>query len=445
MMASLSDTDATALAKGMATAPWTQRFLDGLQAPAGELEAVQWRGREALARQPLPSRRDEDWRFTDLAPLLAMFDGATHTACSPFSSAGASALPPPAPDTVRLLLDGRSDPLAGQSLPAGLSLLGEGEWPLALGHTLAATGCQAHWPVELNQATASRCLALRVSGAVAPTLELVSVAGADVSGAAEAEAGAARIGQRLTPVRVLLLLEEKASLNVLQVQLGHGPCLSSLVCEARLGRGSTLRHGLLAFGAGEACFLGHLAVEQELESRLESVWASRGWALSRFEPRVSQAEGGAHTSLKALQLAEEHQLVDTHSRVVFEGPDGQLEQLHKAIADGHGRSVFNGAVKVPRLAQRTNAAQLSRNLLLSNQARIDTKPELEIVADDVRCAHGATVTRLQQNELFYLQSRGISAAVAAGLLKRGFCQEVLRDLQAAAAGWEPLKRLLAEA
>ena len=120
MMASLSDTDATALAKGMATAPWTQRFLDGLQAPAGELEAVQWRGREALARQPLPSRRDEDWRFTDLAPLLAMFDGATHTACSPFSSAGASALPPPAPDTVRLLLDGRSDPLAGQSLPAGL-------------------------------------------------------------------------------------------------------------------------------------------------------------------------------------------------------------------------------------------------------------------------------------------------------------------------------------
>ena len=160
---------------------------------------------------------------------------------------------------------------------------------------------------------------------------------------------------------------------------------------------------------------------------------------------MSQAEGGAHTSLKALQLAEEHQLVDTHSRVVFEGPDGQLEQLHKAIADGHGRSVFNGAVKVPRLAQRTNAAQLSRNLLLSNQARIDTKPELEIVADDVRCAHGATVTRLQQNELFYLQSRGISAAVAAGLLKRGFCKEVLRDLPAAAAWWEPLKRLLAEA
>ena len=82
------------------------------------------------------------------------------------------------------------------------------------------------------------------------------------------------------------------------------------------------------------------------------------------------------------------------------------------------RSVFNGAVRVPREAQRTNAAQLSRSLLLSDRARIDTKPELEIVADDVKCAHGATVSSLQTDELFYLQSRGIGADQAAGLLQR---------------------------
>ena len=107
------------------------------------------------------------------------------------------------------------------------------------------------------------------------------------------------------------------------------------------------------------------------------------------------------------------QIADTHSQVRFAGPDGTLDQLHKAVADGHGRSVFNGAVQVPRAAQRTDAAQLSRNLLLSDRARIDTKPELEIVADDVNCAHGATVSRLQQDELFYLQSRGIAADQAA--------------------------------
>ena len=402
---------------------WVTTFLDRLPAPAGALEAVQWRGRQALSRQALPSRRQEDWRFTDLGPLTALAPApaaATEPGEWPEQPSGAA---------VRLWLDAPGDLLAGQSLPAGLSPLSAEEVQLALGHTLAACSCEQHWPVELNQASATRVLALRVSGAVAPTLELVSQAAGDGV---------------LRPVRVLLLLEEKASLEVLHVQLGSGGSLSSLVIEAQLGRESTLRHGLLALGEGQACFFGHLAVEQEPRSQLESVWASHGWALSRFEPRVVQVDGEATTSLKALQLADGQQLADTHSRVEFRGPEGQLDQLHKAIADDRGRSVFNGAVKVPRAAQRTNASQLSRNLLLSNQARIDTKPELEIVADDVRCAHGATVSRLQTDELFYLQSRGLSAAVAAGLLKRGFCEEVLRALPAAAAAWRPLQRMLGE-
>jgi Fe-S cluster assembly protein SufD len=138
------------------------------------------------------------------------------------------------------------------------------------------------------------------------------------------------------------------------------------------------------------------------------------------------------------------QIADQHSQVRFGGPGGALDQLHKVIADGAGRSVFNGAVAVPRSAQRTNAVQLSRSLLLSERARIDTKPQLEIVADDVKCAHGATVSRLQSEELFYLRSRGIAAAAAARLLLRGFCEEVLRELPAAAAIWQPLAMVLAE-
>jgi Fe-S cluster assembly protein SufD len=101
-------------------------------------------------------------------------------------------------------------------------------------------------------------------------------------------------------------------------------------------------------------------------------------------------------------------------------------------------------VAVPRAAQRTDAVQLSRSLLLSDRARIDTKPQLEIVADDVKCAHGATVSRLQSEELFYLQSRGIAAANASRLLLRGYCGEVLRELPAAAAIWQPLAMVLAE-
>ncbi|MCP9772666.1 Fe-S cluster assembly protein SufD [Synechococcus sp. Tobar12-5m-g] len=410
--------------------PWADRLLERLPSPAGALAAVQGRGREALARQSLPNRRQEDWRFTDLAPLTALDPAALALVADGQGLAQLADCPAPAAGTVRLWLDGLSDPLAGQFLPAGLSRLTPEQLDQDLGHSLACCGSEQHWPVEFNQATARHCLALRVSGCVAETLELVAVADQQ---------------HTLLPVRVLLVLEENANLKVLQVQLGSGSSLSSLVVEAQLGQGAELLHGLLALGEGGACFLGHLAVEQASGSRFRSVAASRGWALFRFEPRISQVDGAAQTELLGLQLVEGPQVADTHSQVRFLGPDGALEQVHKAIADGRGRSVFDGAVSVPRLAQRTNANQISRNLLLSDQARIDTKPQLEIVADEVRCTHGATVSRLQADQLFYLQSRGIDAATAARLLKRGFCQEVLGKLPAAAAVWQPLQRLLAEA
>jgi Fe-S cluster assembly protein SufD len=127
--------------------------------------------------------------------------------------------------------------------------------------------------------------------------------------------------------------------------------------------------------------------------------------------------------------------------VRFAGPEGNLDQLHKVVADGESRSVFNGCVQVPRLAQRTAAAQLSRGLLLSDRARIDTKPELEIVADDVRCTHGATISRPREEQLFYLRSRGIATAQASRLLLRGFCEEVRAELPDAAEVWSPLSFL----
>jgi Fe-S cluster assembly scaffold protein SufB len=187
----------------------------------------------------------------------------------------------------------------------------------------------------------------------------------------------------------------------------------------------------VALGHPEAALLGHLALEQEPESSANLTAVSAGWGLARLEPRVLQVDGQSVTTLRGLQVVDGRQIADTHSHVRFNGPEGQLDQLHKVVAAGQGRSVFNGAVRVPREAQRTNAAQLSRSLLLSDRARIDTKPELEIVADDVKCA----------DELFYLQSRGIGADQAAQLLQRAFCEEVLRELPAVARAWCPLEAL----
>ena len=404
---------APAAAKGA----WLDAWLASAPAASGELALVQQRGREALRQLPMPSGRDEDWRFTDLSLLqtLPLAQAAAATPTLPDAAAGA----------LRVHWIAGADPLADQALPTGLQRLSAEEIAQGLGHTLAAAGCEQHWPVELNHAAAERVLALRVTSRSQVSLELVSAA-----------------AEGLQALRLLLLLEEKAELDLSQLIEAQGSGLHSLVIEAHLARGAQLRHGLVALGQADAAFMGHLAIEQEPESQVQLTSASSGWGLARLEPRAVQVDGAAHTTLRGLQLVDGQRIADTHSFVEFKGPEGQLDQLHKAVAAGQGRSVFNGAVRVPRAAQRTNAAQLSRNLLLSDRARIDTKPELEIVADDVKCAHGATVSSLQTDELFYLQSRGIGADQAAGLLQRAFCEEVLRELPAAARSWCPLERLL---
>jgi len=399
-------------------AAWLESWLTGLPAPHGELQQVQQRGREALARSPLPSSRQEDWRFTDLGLLSSL------SVAQPAEPAVLT-LPAAAMGACRLEWNGTADPLASQSLPAGLQALSAAEVAQGLGHTLAAAGCEQHWPVELNHAAAERVLALRVTSRSQVSLELISVA-----------------AEGLQALRLLLLLEEKAQLDLSQLVEAQGSGLHSLVIEAHLARGARLHHGLVALGRSDAALLAHVALEQEPESEAQLCSVSAGWGLSRLAPRAVQVDGEANTVVRGLQVVSGQQIADTHSFVEFKGPEGQLDQLHKAVAAGQGRSVFNGAVRVPRAAQRTNAAQLSRSLLLSDRARIDTKPELEIVADDVKCAHGATVSSLQTDELFYLQSRGIDADQAAGLLQRAFCEEVLRDLPPAARAWCPLERLL---
>ena len=417
---------------------WLADLLASLPpSDTASLASRQRQAREALASAPLPSRRQETWRFTDAAAISLIPAHPLEAPSAPI------ALPAPQPGVLRLVLDGRRDPLAGLTLPAGLERLAPAELEPLLGESLAANGAASTWPVLLNGALATQVLALRVSLALPTVLELVSDTG-DATG--------------VLGLRVLLVLEAGASLEVLEVHRARGASFTSVVLEARLGPGARLRHGLLAQGqapqpgttepVGSApaapVLLHHLAAVQDPASELELIAAVSGFGLARLEPLVVQSSGSAFTRLRGLQRVDGSQVADTHSRVLFAGPEGRLDQVHKALADGAGRSVFNGAVIVPRQAQRTDAAQLSRSLLLSDRARIDTKPELEIVADDVRCAHGATVSRLQQDELFYLQSRGIAADQAARLLLRGFCEEVLADLPAPASLWRPLQALMGE-
>jgi Fe-S cluster assembly protein SufD len=294
---------------------------------------------------------------------------------------------------------------------------------------LKDTGAEGHWSVQLNRATVPGVLALRIRGQVTTCLEVISQAGQ---------------GSGILPLRLLLVLEDGASLTMLQVHRAGGTSLTSVVVEAQLGRDASLRHGLLAQGSTHGALLGVTAVTQAPGSVYSHASLCSGWGLARQEPIILQLEGQASTRLRGLHWLEGQQIADTHSLVRFTGPEGTLDQLHKVVAQGESRSVFNGCVQVPRQAQRTQATQMSRSLLLSERARIDTKPELEIVADDVRCTHGATISRLRDEQLFYLRSRGISAAQASRLLLRGYCQDVMDELPLPAQAWHPLSFLLDE-
>jgi len=380
------------------------------------LAPVQQRGREALKKLGLPTRRQEAWRLTDLKRLGAI------AALPVVTEAFDTFMPEVAEGVTRIVLGGKQDPLEGVMLPEGVTALTEAELDHHLGQSLEHCGCSQAWPVELNHAHSQQLLALRIRGKVTP-LELVLATG---------------VG--LAATRVLLLLESDADLELLQVfpAESSSPDLQrahSHVLEAHLGRGANLRHGVLASGCGDASLMVHLAIEQEPGSHYGLTSVCRGWRFGRLEPRVLQREGQATTGIHGLSMTTADEQFATHSSMRFGGPEGELDQLQKAVAADRSHSIFNGAIQVPRPAQRTDAAQLSRSLLLSRRARVDAKPELEIIADDVKCAHGATVSQLQQEELFYLRSRGVDAKEAAALLLKGFCCEVVDRLPAAAESW----------
>jgi Fe-S cluster assembly protein SufD len=138
---------------------------------------------------------------------------------------------------------------------------------------------------------------------------------------------------------------------------------------------------------------------------------------------------GAETAVDGLYFVGADQHSDTHSVIDHNVPHCTSRQLYKGILDGNGRAVFNGKVFVREGAQKTDAQQTNKNLLLSEKARVDTKPQLEIYADDVKCAHGAAVGQIDPEELFYLETRGIGPKLGRSLLTYGFAEEVIGKIK----------------
>ena len=165
---------------------------------------------------------------------------------------------------------------------------------------------------------------------------------------------------------------------------------------------------------------------------------------ARFEIRINQLDGDAKTNIKGIQITKNNDQIATYTKMEFNGPNGYLDQINKSLADDKSHAVFEGTIIVPKIAQKTDASQLSRNLLLSRHAKIDTKPQLEIIADDVKCKHGATISQLNEEELFYMRSRGLTLTEASQLQLSSYFQEIIACIPVSKERWNLLDKLLKE-
>ena len=228
--------------------------------------------------------------------------------------------------------------------------------------------------------------------------------------------------------RNLVLAGADSSARIVEhhAALGEPRQFTNAVTHIALGTGARIEHHKLQQESRTAFHIAAIDAELAADSRLLSTSFALGGALARADIRVTLAGEGAECLLDGLYMADGRQHLDHHTRIDHRLPRGTSRELYKGVLDGAARAVFNGKVFVHPDAQKSDAAQINRNLLLSAQAEVDTKPQLEIWADDVKCSHGATVGQLDADQIFYLRARGLDDAAARALLTYAFAAEMVQ-------------------
>lgn len=226
-----------------------------------------------------------------------------------------------------------------------------------------------------------------------------------------------------------MVVEKGGEIGVVEEYVGEDgdKCYwANSVTEVVLGEGAKVSHSYIQSQSLSAVHIKWTSVRQESNSTYELIEVSTGGKLSRHNVHVQQLGSDTVTELSTFHLAGNDQTQDLHSKLVLDHPRGFSRQLHKCIvAHSLGQAVFDGNVKVNRYAQQTDAGQLTRSLLLEPRATVNVKPNLQIIADDVKCSHGAAISDLEEDQLFYLQARGIDLQTARKALIYSFGAEVI--------------------
>ena len=382
-----------------------------------------------LQQLDLPERRQEGWRYTSLAPFLEHrfaswvedFTALELEDIDDHLLAGED-------DYHRLVLvNGRfSAPLSNLAgLPQGARVDGlraamQGDADPALRRLGSLSRDDEHFFATLNAALMGDGAFIRIGPGLRleKPVELLHLA----------------VGGEEPPMihpRHLMLLEEGAEATVIErfVSLGPSVYFTNLVSEIFLEPAARLNHQRLQEESAKALHLAGLHLHQGAASRYQGTTAALGAAWSRTELNVEFRGAKGESVLNGLYLAGDRQVTDIHLDVRHEVPGCSSREHFKGILDGRGTAVFDGRVLVQKNAQQSEAQLANANLVLSRNAEIDTKPQLEIYADDVRCSHGTTVGQLDPDMLYYLRSRGIGETEARKLICLGFAGEILETFQ----------------
>ncbi|MBK1701075.1 Fe-S cluster assembly protein SufD [Thiococcus pfennigii] len=399
--------------------------------PGADLDWLATARQRALASARalgVPTARHEAWRYTSLKGLIEQ-------AFTPYGAAAPGARPDDLEahliaglDSHRVVLvDGRFAPGLSDlgDLPAGLRIAGLGQLlsqdPDALqGRLTGVAGTGAHLFAALNTVAMRDGLVVLVEPGVrlARPIELIHLA-----------VGTERPG--VAQPRTLIALGEGAEATLVERFVGtdEAHCCTNLVGEVALGRAATLGHYRVQTEGAQTFHISALHIALESQSRYRGLNVGLGAAWARTDLVARFAGEGAECDLSGLYLAGDRQLIDFHLDVDHAVPGCASRERFKGILHGKGRAVFDGRVLVARDAQQSDAEMVNNNLLLSANAEIDTKPQLEIYADDVKCSHGTTVGQIEPETLFYLRARGIPAIEARRMLCLAFAEEILADLR----------------
>ncbi|HEX6634991.1 MAG TPA: Fe-S cluster assembly protein SufD [Usitatibacter sp.] len=428
------------------TVPSAAAFVADFERVAGSLPgagcaSLERLRREALARfaeHGIPTRTEEDWKYTR---LVALEKAAFPMACESAGLATRDDLRPLVIGDLgghRLVfLDGRYAPAlsAVGALPAGARL-----------GSLADALHRAPETIEpfLRDRRHQTIFAALNTAFMADGLHLHLDRGAAIEEPIHVLYLTTPRGQAIHPRNLVVAgANSRATLVEHYAGTGEGPYFTNAVTQVFAAEGAAVEHYRIEQEGARAIHVGGVHASQARASRFLSHSVAFGGELARMDITTAFDGEGCEATLDGLYVAGGRQHVDHHTLVDHARPHGTSREHYRGVLDGTARGVFSGKIVVQPGAQRTDARQANHNLLLSVGAEVDTKPQLEIYADDVKCNHGATVGQLDAAQLFYLRSRGMDEAAARALLTHAFARDVIERIRVAALRSRLEKLLLA--